>query len=531
MSAEDHTPEEPAPLRDTPLADGDEAHEARLYESEERFRLLVQGVTDYAIYMLSPDGKVSNWNAGAERIKGYTESEVLGTHFSRFHTPEDQKLGLPAQSLVIAAEQGRYEKEGWRVRKDGTRFWAHVVIDALYDEGHRLIGFAKITRDNTERKLAQEELERASAALFQSQKMEALGQLTGGVAHDFNNLLSVLASGLDVLTAQSHGHSELKMIESMRRAIERGATLTQQLLTFARQQPLKSESYSLNTLITTFEPVLRRAVDASIAFRIELADSIPAVLIDAARFEAALLNLIVNARDAMERGGDLIVATEAVDLKDKQIGVLPAGRYVKVCVSDTGAGMPQDVLKRAMEPFYTTKALGKGTGLGLSQVYGFITQSGGELVIDSDMGAGTAVSMYLPAVDETPRAGAIEPERDLDTVLVVDDEPDVLDVAAELVRSIGYRVLTASSGEEALDILRRNGQVNILFTDVMLLSGINGIELARSAIKLSPQLSVLLTSGYPLPTLRAEHRNIGEFSFMNKPYRLAELAQKLRAAH
>lgn len=510
----------------------DDLNADQLNASEQRFRLLVQGVTDYAIYMLSPEGMVSNWNSGAERIKGYTESEVLNTHFSRFHTQEDQACGLPGKSLVIAAETGRYEKEGWRVRKDGSQFWAHVIIDALYDPDGTVVGFAKITRDITEKKQAEQELERANAALFQSQKLEALGQLTGGVAHDFNNLLSVLASGLDVLTTHAQGHSELKMIQSMRRAIERGAALTQQLLSFARRQPLKAEYYNINSLISSFDPVLRRAIDASISLSIELSSQISAVLIDAARFEAALLNLVVNARDAMPDGGHIRMSTQDTALRAHEVGTLPEGNYVKVTVTDTGTGMPQEAVKRAVEPFFTTKELGKGTGLGLSQVYGFITQSGGDLVINSKAGEGTSICMYLPAVeDDTPIKEAGHSSGDAETVLVVEDEPDVLDVAAELVRSIGYGVVTATNGEEALELLRKQPQINVLFTDVMMPSGINGIELARRAVGLRPELKVLLTSGYPLPVLQSEHGTIDEFSFMNKPYRLAELAQKLRTAH
>ena len=507
------------------------ATEERLRESEERFRLLVQGVTDYAIYMLSPEGIVTNWNSGAERIKGYAEEEILNTHFSRFHTPEDRALGLPAQSLRIAAEQGRYEREGWRVRKDGSRFWAHVVIDAIHDEKGKLIGYAKVTRDITEKKKAEEELARADAALFQSQKMEAIGQLTGGVAHDFNNLLGVLASGLDVLTTSSRTPAEARMIESMRRAVERGANLTQQLLSFARQQPLRTDRLRIDNLISNFEPVLQRAGQSNIDFRVQLQANDVAVNIDAARFEAALLNLVVNARDAMPDGGTLTIRSESVALADKEIGSLPDGTYVKVSVCDTGCGMPEDVTRRAFEPFFTTKEIGKGTGLGLSQVYGFITQSGGDVTLESRVGAGTTIALYLPVAQESVTGTPDERKTNRpDTVLVVEDEPDLLEVAAELVRSIGYDVITASNGLEAIDLLRQRPEIDILFTDVMMPNGISGIELARQARSRRPDLKIVLASGYPLPALRAEHGNVDEYDFMNKPYRLAELARKLRSA-
>jgi len=499
-----------------------------LRESEQRFRMLVQGVTDYAIYMLSPEGNVTNWNAGAERIKGYTADEVIGTSFARFHTPDDRAAGLPAIALQTAIRDGRFEREAWRIRKDGTRFWAHVIIDAIRDDDGTLIGFAKITRDITEKKEASEALERANAALFQAQKMEAIGQLTGGIAHDFNNLLSVLSNGLEILPVDNQNALSVKIMESMRRAVERGATLTQQLLSFARQQPLNPEKYNLNTLINGFESVLRRAGNSSIAFRADLAPNLNPVLVDAPRFETALLNLVVNARDALPAGGTISIATMNADLAEGEVAGLAAGRYVKVMVSDTGAGMTQEVMARAFEPFFTTKEVGKGTGLGLSQVYGFMNQSGGAVEATSMVGEGTTISLYLPAT-----AGQAEDgdncEESADKVLVVDDEQDVMDLAAALFRTIGYEVYTANNAEAALEILHRNSDIFVLFSDIMM-PGMNGIELAKQARSFRPDLKVVLASGYPLPALKAQDKSIEEFGFISKPYRLSELAKKLRMA-
>jgi PAS domain S-box-containing protein len=507
------------------------AAQEALRESEERFRLLVQGVTDYAIYMLSPAGNITNWNAGAERIKGYTQDEVVGTHFSRFYTEEDRANDAPAHALATAARDRRFEKEGWRVRKDGTRFWANVVIDAIHNEQGALIGFAKVTRDITEKKRAEEALERANAALFQSQKMEAIGQLTGGIAHDFNNLLAVMASSLDLISTRPHEPPGSRMLESMRRAVERGATLTQQLLAFARQQPLQAERCNLNKLIGGFEAVLRRAGNASIAVEVSLAPALKPVLVDAARFESALLNLVVNARDAMPQGGRLVIATANVELAEQQINRLAAGAYVAVSVTDTGTGMSPDVAARAFEPFFTTKEIGKGTGLGLSQVYGFITQSGGDVLLRSEVGAGTTMAIYLPAIpgatDDTDMAS--DTENPTDTVLIVEDESDVRDVAAELFRSIGYEVLTAGNGHDAIDILERRSDIDVLFTDVMMPDGMSGIELAHFTREHCPGVKIILASGYPLPALKAQHGNLEDFTFMSKPYRLSELAKKLRA--
>ena len=500
--------------------------EDALRESEQRFRLLVQGVIDYALFMVSPEGVVTNWNPGAERIKGYTQQEIVGQHFSRFYTDVDRAAGLPQRALGTAAAAGRFEAEGWRVRKDGSHFWAHVVIDAIRADDGQLVGFAKITRDLTEKKKADEALAAAQAALYQAQKMESIGQLTGGIAHDFNNLLSVLSSGLEVLSMQG-GESASRIVDSMRRAVDRGARLTQQLLAFARQQPLQAETRSLNRIISGFEPVLRRAGNPSIEFAIELDRKASSALIDSARFESALLNLVVNARDAMPDGGRLVIATANVSLGERRPGTLAPGEYVRVTVTDNGSGMPPEVVARAFEPFFTTKEVGKGTGLGLSQVYGFIKQSGGEVVIESRPGEGTTIAIYLPAVgdaDQDNRSDATE------RVLIVEDEPDLMDVAASLFTSMGYDVLTASSAREAIDLLERS-DIDILFTDVVMPHGMDGIELANHTRRYYPHTKIMLASGYPLPALKQRHGSeLNEFAFVHKPYRLSDLARTLRSA-
>jgi len=510
------------------ITDKKKAQEA-LRASEERFRLLVQGVTDYAIFMLDPEGIISNWNPGAERLKGYTEKEIVGQHFSRFYTPEDIAEGLPGKALRVAAETGRFENEGWRVRKDGSRFIAHAIIDTIRNDMGELIGFAKITRDITDKKQTEEALKKANSALFQAQKMEALGKLTGGVAHDFNNLLSVLSSGLDVMLMQHEDSGELKMLESMQRAVLRGRTLTQQLLSFARQQPLLAEKYDINKLIEGFEGVFRRAGNTLIRFNIKLGTNIRRVMVDAARFESALLNLIVNSRDALPQGGTISIMTENATLKAGEIGSLE-GDYVKITVKDNGLGMPAETAAQAFEPFFTTKEMGKGTGLGLSQVYGFIVQSGGDVELKSKVGAGTTVSLYLPALhDDESDVVSAERKAIKDKVLVVDDEPDVMLATSELFRSLGYEVLTASRGRDALEILQRRQDIEILFADVMMTKGMSGIVLARAARQILPDLKIILASGYPMPAIQASHGNVEEFNFISKPYRLSELARQLRS--
>ncbi|WP_457091508.1 PAS domain S-box protein [Microvirga sp. P5_D2] len=510
--------------------------ELALKQSEERFRLLVQGVTDYAIYMLDPEGYVSNWNAGAERIKGYLEKEITGHHFSRFYTEEDRAAGRPARALEIAMREGRFEAEGWRVRKDGTRFWASVIIDPIYDDRKELIGFAKITRDITERRRAQEALEQAQAALFQSQKMETIGQLTGGVAHDFNNLLTIIVNNLDLLTRNMTGSRETKLIESAQRAAERGAKLTQQLLAFSRRQPLQPSAHDANVLIGGFESVLRRACGETVDLRLSLGTHASTINVDGAQFEAALLNLVVNARDAMPGGGMLTIATNAKTLEEDEARALgmPVGRYVGIEVQDTGTGMTPDVAARVFEPFFTTKEVGKGTGLGLSQVYGFIIQSGGHIDVESVPGLGTTITMLLPAHEGGEGANEDESSdephvvRDTaGTVLIVEDEPAVLEVATEIFDSLGYDVLTATDAIAALDVLARGSSIDVLFSDVIMPNGMNGVELSRKAREMRPGIKVLLASGYPMSTLPSEGFDEG-VSFISKPYRWTELADKLR---
>ncbi|MFL5130871.1 MAG: PAS domain S-box protein [Microvirga sp.] len=506
-----------------------------LRESEERFRLLVQGVTDYAIYMLDPQGHVTNWNAGAQRIKGYTESEILGCHFSQFYTDEDLATELPRRALETAAREGKFEAEGWRVRKDGTRFWANVIIDPIRNDRGELIGFAKITRDITERRHAQEALEHAQAALFQAQKMEAVGQLTGGVAHDFNNLLTIIVNNLDLLTRNAREPRDVKLIESAQRAAERGAKLTQQLLAFSRRQPLQPDTHNPNTLIEGFESVLRRACGEMIRLQLSLAPRIRWVSVDAPQFESALLNLIVNARDAMPNGGSLKIMTGNVTLSemDSTSSDLPPGQYASIAVQDTGTGMTPEIVNRVFEPFFTTKEIGKGTGLGLSQVYGFVTQSGGHIKVDSTPGQGTRVTMLLPAQetgietseeeDETER-----PARDsAGTVLIVEDEPAVLEVASDIFDSLGYDVVTATDANEAIKVLDGNLSIDVLFSDVIMPNGMNGVELSRKAREMRPDLKILLASGYPMSALPSEGLGAG-VSFISKPYRWTELAEKLR---
>lgn len=500
--------------------------ELELHESEQRFRLLVQGVTDYAIYMLSAEGLITNWNSGARAIKGYDSGDVVGTHFSRFYTEEDRAKGRPQAALAAAAAHGRYEAEGWRLRKDGSRFWAHVIIDAIKNDMGQLVGFAKITRDVTERKNAEVELEKAKEALYQAQKMKAIGKVTGGIAHDFNNLLSVVTNGLALLRQNATRELDVKLIDTMEKAAQRGGSLIQQLLAFARQQPLEKEHKHLSKLISSFEAVLRRAGRSSTKLDFELEDKLPNVLIDTAQVETGLLNLVVNAFDATAPGGRILVTTKLLNLDDYEVKKLPAGKYVALSVADDGHGMSPQTLARAIEPFFTTKEVGKGTGLGLSQVFGIAQQSGGDLVIESTEGVGTTITLYFPASSEDESAAQ---EPDVEVVLVVDDQPEVLDMTVELFRSLGFEVVSATSGAHALEVLKRTPGVSLLFTDVVM-NGMSGVELAKQAILSYPSLKVILSSGYAgLGAAVPLNGQLEGFHFLSKPYRVNDVVRKLRA--
>ena len=303
------------------------AAEDELRQSQEQFRLLVQGVTDYAIYMLNPEGMITNWNLGAQRIKGYAPEEIIGAHFSKFYTDEDREAGEPQRALETAAREGRFEKEGWRVRKDGSRFWANVVIDAIRDDRGELIGYAKITRDITERKKSQELLEGAREALLQSQKMEAIGQLTGGIAHDFNNLLMAVLGSLELMRKRLPDDPKLMaLLENAVQGAQRGSTLTKRMLAFARRQELKKEAIDIPELVRGMSDLLQRSLGPSVVIETHFPLVSKPVLGDANQLEMILLNLTVNARDAMPDGGQIVIATREEVLRPDEGSRVEPGR-------------------------------------------------------------------------------------------------------------------------------------------------------------------------------------------------------------
>jgi PAS domain S-box-containing protein len=512
--------------------------------SEQQFQLLVQAVEDYAIFMLDPQGRITTWNSGAERIKGYRAEEIVGEHFSRFYTEEDQREGVPMRSLRQAEVEGRFEAEGWRVRKDGSRFQANVVIDPIRNDAGKLIGFAKVTRDVTERRLAQEMLDQARERLLQSQKMEAIGQLTGGVAHDFNNLLTIVIGNLE--TAQRHlgaltGGVVFRLkrsLDNAMRGAQRAAILTQRLLAFSRQQPLDPKPLDINKFIAAEVEFLQRSLGETIEVQAVGSAGLWLVEADAHQLGAALLNLAVNARDAMPNGGKLTIETSNALLDQDYCRANPEvipGQYVMIAVSDNGTGMTKDVVDRAFEPFFSTKGVGQGTGLGLSQVYGFIKQSKGHIKIYSEVGEGTIVKIYLPRLlqeidqrdEEQQVAEAVEGPGH-ETVLVVEDDRDVRAYLVEVLRDLNYRVLSAHDAVSALGLIKQGDiRIDLLLTDVVL-PGINGRQLAEQAQSRRPGLKVLFTTGYSRNAIVHQGRLDPGVAMIQKPITQEGLAAWIR---
>jgi PAS domain S-box-containing protein len=498
----------------------DEQQQRDLFESERNFRLLVENVADYALYMLDPTGIITSWNIGGQRIKGYAPGEIIGQHFSRFYTEIDRANGKPLRALGIATDHGRYEEEGWRVRKDGTFFWASVVIDPIYEDG-RLVGFAKITRDITERREAQLKLEQMQQQLAESQKLDALGQLTGGVAHDFNNLLMIISGSLHTLKkGMDDDPKRARAISAIETATQRGAALTNQLLTFARRQSVNPQAVDICERINAMREVLQTGVGSAITLQLDIDERVWPAMVDVAEFETALVNLVINARDAMAAGGTITVSARNEALREET----RAGEYVAVSVEDTGVGIAPDVLGKIFDPFFTTKPIGKGTGLGLSQVHGFAHQAGGTIRVDSELGKGTTITMLLPRKDDFARVEKVDAVESggSGTVLLVEDNPDVAIVSANLLEQLGYTVRRVENAEAALREIELDG-IDLVFSDIVMPGKMDGLSLARHLRATRPGLPILLASGYSDAAINVR----GDFPILRKPYEIHQLSQAI----
>jgi PAS domain S-box-containing protein len=504
--------------------------EEALRESEERFRLLLEGVKDYAVFMLDPQGRVASWNLAAERLQGYRAEEIVGQQPARFYLPEDVQRGLPARLLARAAADGRAEDEGWRLRKDGERFWANVVVTALHDGDGRLRGFANVTRDFTEHHTLEQRLR-------QVVKMEAVGRLAGGVAHDFNNLLTIILGFADMaLTKLPAEQPARPLVQEMKKAGERAALLTSQLLAFSRQQVLTPVVLDLNSCVSDMQKMLRRLIGEDVELATVLQPELGRVKADPGQVQQVIMNLAVNARDAMPKGGKLTLQTANVTLDGTYARLRPEikpSSYVMLAVSDNGVGMDEETKIRLFEPFFTSKEQGKGTGLGLAMVYGIVKQSGGYIYVYSELGLGTTFKIYLPRTDD-----AYSPEQTStnrltspfgkETVLVVEDEAGVRALVCQVLRTCGYTVLEAGRGTEAVRVWDEyRGPIHLLVTDVVM-PEMGGPELANRLNRLRPDLKVLYLSGYTDDAVVRHGVLKAEADFLQKPFSPVRLARKVR---
>ena len=522
------------------ITERQQAH-TELVESERRYRRLIEAVIDYAIFQLDPEGHVATWNPGAQRIKGYAPNEIIGRHFSQFYTPEDLAIEVPKRALAEAREHGRFEAEGWRVRKDGTRFWASVIIDRIVDEAGEIIGFAKVTRDLTERKRAQDELKLVQEQLLASQKLEAVGQLSCGIAHDVNNRLMVVLGNIETSERKARqlaGSANLqRALGHAKRGAQRAAALTSRLLAFSRRQALDPKPINVNNFLNGVQDFLQRTLGERVEVQTVGSAGLWQIEADANHLESAIINLAINARDAMPDGGKLTVEAVNVSADDDYSRAnpeLPPGQYVVICVTDTGSGMTAEVLDHAFEPFFTTKEPGQGTGLGLSQVYGFVKQSGGHVKIYSEVGHGTSIKLYFPRYLGAGLVPAAEPDELLpegekvETILVVEDDADLRTYVCDVLRDLNYRILSAPSAQGALTILlQEEPQVNLLLTDVVM-PGINGRELGRRAQQIRPGLKILYMTGYSRNAVVHQGRLDEGVDVLEKPVSQAKLALRVR---
>ena len=495
--------------------------------SETRLQTLVDSVRDFAIYLLDVDGRIVTWNAGAQRLKGYTAEEAIGMSMSHLHTPEARAAGVPEKELARALADGIFDERAWRVRKDGSKFLAEVSVTPVRDADGKHIGFAKVTRDITEQQKLEERLQRA-------QKMESVGQLAGGIAHDFNNLLGVVIGSLDLMTTKTKSDPELTtLVEEALSAALSGSDLTRKLLSFARRQPLTVSEVDVNELIAGMASMLSRTLGETITVQVTPAANLHLVAADRAQIEAAILNLTLNARDAMPSGGRITIETanRELDMPTADAMELNRGEYVMISVTDTGKGIPADLLPHVMEPFFTTKGVGEGTGLGLSMVFGFAKQSGGHVNIYSEVDHGTTVRIYLPRSETSQPSESAEPEQAAERkplVLVVDDNAALRRTTVAQLAHLGYQTLQATDGPSALEIIKNTPDVDILFTDIVMPGGMTGFQLGHAAKQVNPRIRTLYATGFAEAAV-LHGRDVGSDLLLSKPYRKDELAEKLSA--
>ena len=517
-----------------------EAAEAAVRAGERRFQQMVSQVRDYAIIMLDPQGLVIEWNDGAQRVKGYKADEIIGRHFSCFYFDEDVKAGKPVQLLAQAAGRGSIENTGWRVRQDGSRFWAYTVMTAIHDELGSQIGFSELTRDLSMQQAAEAEKISLESQLQQAQKMEAIGRLAGGIAHDFNNLLTVITGYCQIASTTLHPNQPLFLpIQEIGKAADRAASLTMQLLAFSRKQVLQPTVLRLNEVVAEMDDLLRPLIGEDIQLGFVYAGDLEPVRVDRSQLDQIVMNLAINARDAMPQGGRLMIRTGKVEFtaeRPEATRIVPNGSYVTLEVCDTGCGMDATTKARAFEPFFTTKGPGKGTGLGLSTVYGIVKQSGGYVTIVSEPGQGASVTVYLLPTDNVPNsaapAEAAQPESAVQavgaTILLVEDEGGIRRLLQGLLTSKGYTVLTAPDGEAGLVVGHSySGTIDLLVTDVVM-PKLNGADMAKRLMEKHADLKVLYMSGYTDESIVQHGVLESGIAFLSKPFKPQALLDRVR---
>jgi PAS domain S-box-containing protein len=500
----------------------------RQMTGERRFQLLVEAVTDCAIYMLDPEGYIVSWNSGAERLKRYAADEIVGQHFSVLYNDKDRLAGMPARALQAAKQQGKWRAEGWRKRKDGSLYWANEVIDAVRDEQGALIGFAEVTRDITEQHQAQEALDKSQEQLGYLKKMEALSRLTGSIAHNFNNLLMIVSGHAQTIKRLVNNDAKgLRAVDAIEIATKRGASLTRHMLSFSGRRQLNPETADLKSLIEGFGWLLNSLI-VNIQLAVQIPQDVWPVEIDASELELALVNVILNSREAMPQGGSITITAENVHLPDHESPKHLAGDFVALRIADTGSGIPAEVLPKIFDPFFTTKESNRSAGLGLSQVYGFAVQSRGAVGAKSQSGKGTEITMFLPRTTAAPIGARSGEDSELATgagglVLIVEDDADVADVTASLIDQLGYKCRLAMDAEDALQRFERGEKFDLVFSDVAMPGAMDGFGLAHALRRRYPGVPILLASGLTTPNEAADEGIL----LLRKPYGLDDLRRAI----
>jgi PAS domain S-box-containing protein len=503
--------------------------QTELAAREAHLRSILDTVPE-AMIVIDEDGLIASFSAAAGLLFGYTEAEVVGRNVkmlmpSPYREGHDGYIGhylRTGEARIIG-----YGRVVTGLSKDGATFPMELAVGEARTSGKRI--FTGFIRDLTSRQKMEEELR-------QAQKMEAVGQLTGGIAHDFNNLLTVITGNLEMLDATVDSAGQHELVREAQDAAEDGAKLTAQLLAFGRRQPLNPKLADIGQIVSNFD-LLRRTSGEAIELRIIVTGPPNQAVVDASQLQNALLNLAINARDAMPRGGRLTIEISQTRLDADYAQMYPevrTGRYVLIAVTDTGAGMSEEVRQRAFDPFFTTKPAGAGSGLGLSMVYGFVKQSGGNIQIYSEPGRGTSVRIFLPFAESereekkqmTSGAQLTTPPRGSETILVVEDDARVRRVAVARLRSLGYQVIEAENGAAGLTTLSSHPEIVMIFTDVVMPGGLSGDELAEAALAAKPDVKILFTSGYAEPGIAKQ--GMGTGAWLKKPYSAMELAHKIR---